>query len=175
MPDTSFDIAVAHVLLEEAGLVDNPNDPGGRTNLGITQRLLDRVRKARPELNLPRTVDELVPAQAREIYRLEFWRPLHGDELPAALALWMLDTAVNQGVPRAVKWLQQALGVKADGWIGSHTIGVAHDANLVRTLSECSARRAYHYMLQDSIDDDFGLGWARRLFRTYNASLKELT
>jgi len=163
----SFSTAVEHVRLEEKGLVDNPRDPGGRTNFGITQRLLDDVRTAYPGAKFPQRVDDLTWLLARDIYRLHFWEPLRGDELPLYIGIAVLDAAVNSSVSRAAKWLQLALGVKADGWIGAQTLRATRQADPVLLLNEFSARRAHHYMLQDEIDDDFGLGWARRLFRTY--------
>ncbi len=172
---TGFDIAVEHVRSEEGGLVDNPLDPGGRTNFGITQRLLDQCRAASPRAGFPARVDDLTWSQARDIYRSQFWQPMRADELPDGLSLLMLDTAVNCGVNRAAKWLQLALGVPSDGWIGARTIAAARAQAPLAVLSELSARRAHHYMLQDSIDDEFGLGWARRLFRTFNASVRELS
>lgn len=167
---SAFDFAVSHVLLEEGGLSDHPADPGGRTNFGVTQTTLDAVRSSYPELNLPLTVDRLFSHHAKEIYRRHYWAPIRGDELPVGVALWMLDTAVNHGPGRAIRMLQQALGVKVDGWIGAKTLAAARAADRRALLDEVSARRAHHYMLQDAIDDDFGLGWARRLFRTYSAA-----
>ena len=172
--DSAFDAAVSHVLLEEGGWSDHPNDPGGRTNFGVTQATLDDMRRLYPALNLPAEVGKLSTAHAKAIYRVHFWPAIRGDDLPRGLALWMLDAAINQGPSRAVRWLQQAANVKADGWIGARTIAAAKAADPHALLSEMSARRAHHYMLQDSIDDDFGLGWARRLFRTYSAAVKEV-
>lgn len=168
-----FCVAVEHVLREEGGLVDNARDPGGRTNFGITQRLLDEVRGTYPSTQWPRTVDELTRGQAIDIYRLHFWDPLRGDQLPMHVGIALLDAAVNSGVPRAAKWLQLALGVKADGWVGAQTLRATRQADPITLLNEFSARRAHHYMLQDDIDDDFGLGWARRLFRTYAIAARE--
>lgn len=170
MDALNFDTAVAHVKLEEKGFVDNPSDPGGRTNFGITQRLLDDTRAAYLSLGLPVKVEDLTWPQAREIYRLQFWIPLRGDDLPLHVSLPLLDGAVNSSVARAAKWLQLALGVKADGWIGMQTIRAARTAPPKPMLNEFFARRALHYMLQDDIDDVFGLGWARRLFDTYSAA-----
>lgn len=170
IPISSFDVAVEHVRREEGGLVDNPDDPGGRTNFGITQRLLDQARAAYPPEPLPLLVDNLTWPQAREIYRGHFWVALRGDQLPLCIALPLLDAAVNSSVPRAAKWLQLALGVPADGWIGMQTISAVRAAEPKRVLNEFFARRAYHYMLQDAIDDTFGLGWARRLFKTYSSA-----
>lgn len=169
---TAFDIAAEHVRLEEGGLVEHPNDPGGRTNFGITQSTLDAARQLLPLL--PATVDELTWDQAKVIYRAHYWQPVRGDEMPVAIGLMLLDCAVNQGVPRAARFLQHAVGVKVDGWIGAKTIAAVRAKPLPTTLTEFAARRAHHYMLQDDIDDDFGLGWARRLFRVYSNAMEEI-
>lgn len=170
---TAFDLAAEYIRIEEGGLVDHPNDPGGRTNFGITQATLDASRAMYADL--PKTVDALTWDYAKFIYRHHYWEPIRGDELPVAIGLMMLDSAVNQGVPRAARWLQLAVNVKADGWIGAKTIAAVLKAKPQLALTELAARRAHHYMLQDSIDDDFGLGWARRLFRTYAAAMKEVS
>jgi lysozyme family protein len=167
---SNFDRAVAHVKVEEKGYVNNPDDPGGATNFGITQQLLDDVRGAYAQQGYPASVKDLTWPQAREIYRLHFWQPLHGGELPLHVSLPLLDAAVNSSVTRAAKWLQSALGVAADGWIGAKTIRAARAADPKTLLNEFHALRAYHYMMQDAIDDKFGLGWARRLFDTYSAA-----
>lgn len=172
---SDFDIAVEHVRDEEGGLIDRPSDPGGRTNFGITQRLLDEVRRAYPADAYPAKVDDLTWEQAREIYLVHFWRPLRGDDLPPGISLMLLDSAVNSSVSRAAKWLQSSVGVAADGWIGMKTLAAVRRAQPLAVLSEISARRAFHYMTQDSIDDEYGLGWARRLFRTFNAAVRELS
>lgn len=168
---TSFERALAHTLTFEGGLSDHPADPGGRTNRGITQRKLSEVRRVAPELNLPSAVDDLTDAQVAIIYRREYWDRLSCDELPAGLALAVFDAGVNAGIGRAAKWLQQALRVKADGIIGAQTIGAAQAAYRVPLLNEFHARRGFHYMTLDSLDDTFGLGWSRRLMSTHTAAL----
>ena len=35
---TDFDLAINYVLENEGGVVDDPNDPGGLTNFGISQK-----------------------------------------------------------------------------------------------------------------------------------------
>lgn len=165
-----FDVAVEHIRREEGGLVDNPKDPGGRTNFGVTQRLLYDIRETYPRTRWPTRVDDLTWTQARDIYQIHFWLPMRGGDLPTHTSIAVLDAAVNVGVERAVKWMQSAAGQKPDGWIGAKTLLGVRSVNPIAWLNEFSALRAYHYMLQDSIDDTFGLGWARRLFRTYAAS-----
>lgn len=167
----SFANALQHVLRHEGGLVDHPADPGGRTHRGVTQRKLNEVRAAAPQLNLPAKVDDLTLEHTADIYRREYWQRLACDELPPAIALAVFDAGVNAGIGRAAKWLQQACRVKVDGVIGAQTIAAAKAAPLVPLLNEFNARRAWHYMTLDSLDDTFGLGWSRRLMDTHTAAL----
>lgn len=169
----SFDKALAFLLRPdvEGGLVDHPADPGGRTNMGVTQRKLDEVRAAHPERNLPATVDQLNHDQVGWIYRIEYWDRLHLDELPPKLALVVMNAGVNAGIGRAARWLQQALRVKADGVIGAQTIAAARAASEIAIVNEFCARLAWHYMTLDSIDDVFGLGWSRRLMLVHSVAL----
>ncbi len=100
----NFDRCVRAVLSEEGGLSDHPQDPGGLTKYGIS-------RRAYPDLDIRRlTMDDVI-----EIYRRDYWNPVHGTDLPASLALLVFDAAVNQGVGTAVRLLQKTLGVKEDG------------------------------------------------------------
>lgn len=168
----SFERCIEYVRIEEGGLVNHSMDPGKLTNFGITQPVLDASRAFL--WTLPRSVEALSWPQAKEIYSHHYWTPVRGDELPFPYALMTLDAAVNAGVRAATRWLQMGLGVKVDGWIGAKTIQAATTIISRSVLAEMAARRAHHYMLQDSIDDAFGLGWARRLFRIYNAASEEI-
>lgn len=170
-PD-SFEVCVELVRVNEGGKVNRASDPGGPTNFGITQRVLDAARSLMPDL--PRVVEALTWADAKQVYRRHFWSAIRGDELPVAYALITLDAAVNHGPNRAVRFLQQGLGVQADGWIGTETLAAAHIKLTTEVLEEAMARRAFFFMLQDSMDDEYGLGWARRVMRTFSAALQEL-
>lgn len=157
------------VLAEEGGFSDHPLDPGGRTNLGITQRMLDRARKVIP--GLPADVKLLTHGEAIEIYRVLYWDVNRCDELPPAIALMLFDSAVQHAPPSPVKFLQYALGVVPDGEFGPRTYAATRQVHgWEPVLREMAARRMAHYMRLDSIDDVFGLGWARRLLRVYDAA-----
>lgn len=94
----SFETALAFTLAREGGLVDDPRDPGGRTNLGVTQHELDAVRS---KYGLPATVDALTPQLVAPLYRGEYWQAAKCDGMAPALGLAVFDTAVNMGVDRA--------------------------------------------------------------------------
>lgn len=51
------------------------------------------------------------------IYRISYWQPF-AQVLPTGLDFFFFDTAVVHGVPDAIKMMQHALGVEADGHIG---------------------------------------------------------
>ena len=89
---------------------------------------------------------------------------MRGDDLPPALALLVFDAAVNNGVARAARWLQQALGVTADGAIGPVTLAAigARAGDGEALCAEVLARRM-DFMAALPTWRTFGLGWARRL------------
>ena len=92
----SFAQAVEFVLQCEGGLVDDPADPGGLTNRGISQR-------AYPNED----IRNLTVERAKELYSRDYWTAARCDELPPGMALVVFDSAVNCGVSRALNWLSQ--------------------------------------------------------------------
>ncbi len=167
-----FELCVEHVRLMEGGKVNRASDPGGSTNFGITQTTLTDAREVIPDL--PLTVETLTWPDAKRIYQVHYWSAIRGYDLPLAYALVTLDAAVNHGPHRAVRFLQQGLGVPDDGWIGVRTISRAHAVRTKAALKECMARRTHFFMLQDSMDDEYGLGWARRVMSTFAAAIEVL-
>lgn len=98
MAEKNFDAALAFTLRYEGGFVNNPRDPGGATNLGITQRTLSAWRRR------PVSVAEvraLTRDEAAAIYKALYWDHIHGDALPGGVDLMLFDIAVNMGVGRA--------------------------------------------------------------------------
>jgi lysozyme family protein len=169
---TNFDSALAHVLKYEGGYSDHPMDPGGATQLGITRAVLARYR-GRPVSKAE--VRALTRADAAAIYRADYWEPARCGELPSGLDLAVFDCAVNQGVGRATRLLQQAVGVKVDGKIGAMTLAAVMAAKPDRLLGEFVARRMLSYGSLRKLFPVFGLGWSRRLIATHAAALALLS
>lgn len=150
-----FDLCVRAVLLEEGGLFEHPQDPGGLTRYGISQR-------AYPHLDIRAlTMDDAIA-----IYRRDYWNPIHGTVLPPSLALLVFDCAVNQGTGTAVKLLQKVVGAKIDGAIGPETLAAVRVFPLPGLLIDFCAERALRYEFNRN-EETFGRGWYRRLFRMY--------
>lgn len=163
------DDILAFVIVIEGGYVNNPADPGGATKYGVTQRYYDD-RKARGTVpaGYPDSVADLTTAQASQLYATDQWVQVRGDDLPPLLQLMAVDCAVNQGGPTACLLLQDAAGVTKDGHIGPATLAAIHAVDPVRLLLRFGVARAMRYIKGNPL---FLLGWIRRLFRVYTATL----
>lgn len=151
--------------ISEGGYVNDPDDPGGPTNHGVTQRTLDGFRKAN---GLPAMdVRELTQEQADEILSRQYFDPVRFDDLPAGVDYAIADFAVNSGVSRAVKEAQKVVGVTPDGVLGVVTLGAiaarcATYAGARRFIEDyCAARMAFLKELKGW--KKFGNGWTKRV------------
>ena len=170
-----FETALAHVLEMEGGWSNDPHDPGGPTNLGITlgvyaaskgMELSDANRDA-----LKAELRSLTPLAARPIYHTRYWVPSRAGALPPALGLIHFDAAVNHGVGNAARMLQEVLGVTIDGEIGPETLRAARTQSLDDTIARyADIRRARYRSLGHFWR--FGRGWLRRVDRTVTAARK---
>lgn len=150
----SFDRAFEIILGSEGGYSNHPEDPGGETKYGITKRDY-------PDLD----IKNLTVEQAKRIYRSNYWDTVRGDFLPSHVATLVFDSAVNQGPGRAIRFMQKALKVDADGVIGPKTIKAAQSIDPEEFTVKFMAERALHYASLSTFPT-FGRGWMRRLFDT---------
>ena len=149
----NFDQAFQKLLGHEGGYTNNPSDPGGATNWGVTQA----VARANGYAGDMR---DFMPAQAKAIYKRLYWDAVRADELPDSVRFDVFDAAVNSGVGQAVRWLQRAVGAEADGVIGPATIAAA-------AAEPLAAQKFNGYRLMMMADlktwSVFGRGWAKRI------------
>lgn len=160
------------VRAHEGGFSDHPDDPGGRTNYGITEATYNafRASKGQGRRNV-RLIDEI---EVKEIYRLQYWSRVQGDRLPDGLDYCVMDYAVNSGPARAVKVLQRILGVEADGVVGAVTLAAARAQSPVRIINDiCDERMRFLKKLKHW--PKFKTGWTRRVadVRLNSVSLAE--
>lgn len=158
--EDKFNRALRHVLRWEGGdtITNNPDDPGGRTRYGISERAHpDAWADGPPDYDTAAT-----------IYHNDYWTPCNCDALPGHVALVLFDTAVNVGVDRAARLLQEAVGARVDGIVGPKTIeAVRHADNAALNLS---GKRAEYYASLDM--PEFVYGWMRRTLDTYAVALR---
>jgi lysozyme family protein len=110
------------VLSDEAGLVENPADPGGITNFGITRRALAEFLGIGVSQVDPDQIRSLTPETARSFYRWFMTRYGIARIGNPDVRYFVFDAAVNLGPPQAIRLLQRALGVRADGILGPATL-----------------------------------------------------
>lgn len=175
MARTRFELCLDEVLRHEGGYVDNPSDPGGATNLGITHKTLARWRKVSPWWSLSKDeVQRLGRVEAATIYKASYWDRSNAGKLPAGLDLALFDFSVNSGPDRAIKTLQRELKVAADGIVGPLTL----DAVKTRVRLEGAARliealcnRRLDFLVGLSTFAIFGKGWTNRVNAIRTAAL----
>jgi lysozyme family protein len=170
MDDLALDAALRFVLRWEGGLVDHPDDPGGRTNKGVTQKVYDGWRKRQGQV--PQDVKLIDDAEVHAIYAADYWLPPRCDLLATPLDLVQFDTAVNMGVGRAVRFLQAAVGCGVDGDFGPGTERAVAGCDTGGTVADyCRRREAFYRGLVEKNPKlaVFLKGWMNRL----NALRKE--
>lgn len=113
----------------EAGYVNNPDDPGGPTRWGITERVARRYGYQGDMKDYPW-------AMARNVYHFRYISgPRFSDvgKMSWLIAEELIDTGVNMGIADAGIFLQRALGafnhkgrlypdLKVDGIVGDNTL-----------------------------------------------------
>lgn len=169
----NFEIAFARTLGLEGGYSNNPNDPGGATKYGITERVARDNGYQGDMRDLPLAV-------AQKIYRKNYWDSLKLDNFVSPLASKIFDAGVNVGTKRVAQWLQTALNafnnkqqfysdIVVDGAIGPATIaaynklverrGSSANAVLIKAIN--CLQGAYYLNLagDNSKFESFMYGW----------------
>lgn len=161
----------------EGGYVNNPNDPGGATNHGITEKVARAHGYTGSMRDLPEEIaediyvdDYIVKPGYDGVIAID---PVVGEELA--------DSGANAGPARASRWFQVALNslnrrgadyrdVAVDGVVGSGTVaafkalrarrGAAQSCRLMLKLLD--AQQAEHYLnlaSGNSRFETFMVGW----------------
>jgi lysozyme family protein len=164
----NFDACLAHVLQSEGGYVNNPADPGGETNLGVTRKVWEDWVKR--EL-FDDEMRHLTPEMVGPLYKAKYWDAICGDSLPAGVDLCVFDCAVNGGVSRAARFIQHSAGAVEDGEIGHDTLELIKSRSPVALIRDFCAQREMHYKSLPTFAD-FGKGWMSRLDRVEEDAIK---
>lgn len=136
--------------------------------MGVTQKVWEEW--------IGHAVDEaammaLTPQDVAPLYKKNYWDKIKGDSLPAGVDYACFDLAVNSGVGRAAKLLQQAVGVSADGAIGPATLDAVASQNPRDVATEvCDLRLKFLQSLPTFAT--FGKGWSRRVAEVEETAFK---
>ncbi|WP_333501833.1 glycoside hydrolase family 108 protein [Kluyvera genomosp. 2] len=171
----AFAHALSFVLAREGGYVNDPNDKGGETNFGISDKR-DGVADGLTDVNgdgKPETkIKDLNKEQAGQIYYRDYWYPAYCEKWPDGISLFMFDAAVQHGVKKAIQLLQEAVGVSADSIVGPKTINAVTSADAEWLLNRCFLRRSRYYasiIKSNASQGKYLNGWFNRLDELANA------
>jgi lysozyme family protein len=167
MTAATYDAAMIRVFADEGGYTNDPVDPGGATNFGIT--IIDARKYWKPDAT-PADVKAMPKAVASDIYRKHYANPMRYDELPAGFDYSVLDAAINSGVGRAPVWAGKALGIAAKSI--NDVVAPANAANDKVSLIQkyWAVRLAFLHSLKTW--SHFGGGWGRRCAQGEAAAVK---
>lgn len=155
-----FDVAFDRLIKHEGGYSDDPRDLGNWTGGAVGVGELKGTKFGIAAHSYPYLdIKNLTLAQAKEIYRRDFWDIL-GDAHPA-IKFQLFDAAVNHGRGNAIRFLQRAVRVADDGRWGqmSQSALMAMDHNDV-LLRFVAYRLKFWAALQTF--DTYGRGWTNR-------------
>jgi len=144
---------------------DDPYDPGGPTNRGITLAVYADWKGVPADAALIEDLKRIPDATVRAIYAARYWTPAACADFAPALAFFHFDAAVNHGVVGAIRLLQQAVGTDVDGEIGPLTLGAVARRPLDETLNAYADARRQRYRALPHFWR-FGGGWLSRVDAT---------
>src|SRR5215467_13679816 len=141
MSDQAFYAQIKQTLAFEGGYGNDPDDPGGETNFGIS-------KAAYPDVDIA----NLTQDDAIEIYKRDYWHKPRIDGLPDSVSGKVFDMGVNMGPHTAIRIWQECLNdmgadptLATDGGIGPATIKASEAADQAQCLTAYKAALAKHY------------------------------
>lgn len=177
----NFAEAIDFVLGNEGGLENNPHDPGGITNFGISLRFLrtidvsDLKKYGIFEPIDAITIRNLILDQAKLIYRFEFWERARFVEIDnQIIANYIFDMCVNLGLVTGIKIVQRSLCaqnlkqyyLRDDGVLGDMTLNAINSESFHLLPVIVAVRTEYYRHLVDTNprNREFLNGWLSRSY-----------
>lgn len=159
----AFEPALDWVLPHEGGWSDDPQDPGGATNFGITLAVAQKHGILTKD-----ALRTITPGQVAAIYKQDYWVFSGVDDQQVATKLF--DLGVNMGVRSAVRLLQDGLNtlgasLETDGRLGPQTLMAANAVAPDKLLQVLCLEAAQHYqdiVHQRPASQKFLKGWLIR-------------
>lgn len=169
---------IDNVIGKEGGYVNHPNDRGGPTKWGITEKVARAHGFSGDMKNLTRE-------EAVSIFEADYWygpRFNQVADVSIVIAVELMDTGVNMGPSVPSKWLQRWLNafnnqgklypdMVADGNIGPRTLsaltlylkarGKEGEQVLLKALNCSQGVRYLEIMENNPSQESFGYGWLK--------------
>src|SRR5271163_3132568 len=174
---SDFNLAIPTILRHEGGFNNDPADPGGATNFGVSLRwlkaqgLLEDLEQQDKTQNEVLVIKELTQEQAEAFYKTYWWNPYNYGVINSQMvATKIFDTAVNLGAPRAHRIVQACLGFtpdQRDGILGPASmaeINAAGAAPLIVQIQNMQAAFYRQLVATNPARAKFLQGWLNRSY-----------
>lgn len=115
-----FDIAFKRTVFNEGGYVNDSDDMGGETYMGVSRKahpdldmwkIIDNVKKYcvdAPDINKELKSNKELTEYIKNFYETNYWRPFNlYNQQNQRLANQIFDTAVNMGIAKTKKIMQR--------------------------------------------------------------------
>jgi lysozyme family protein len=157
---SSYDQCLERVLVHEGGYTNDPRDPGGPTNFGIT--IYDYRKYVKPSATAA-DVKRMSLAEAKRIYRSKYWDALCCDNLPSGVDYTVFDYGVNSGIGRVGKVIRRVLGLSDADWrVNADVIAALKKSEPSKVIVAINDERL-QFLKSLRTWSAFGVGWGRRV------------
>lgn len=179
----SFQQAIEEVLKNEGGYVNNPKDPGGPTNYGISAKYLMDANKWQYDFDGDGVIGQpdmvkFTEKQAIDIYRKDWWDRYGFDRIDSdRIANKLFDMSVNMGSATAFKLMQSAYNsllppvgphIEEDGVLGPITVQCINQyPKEYKLLNAFKIKCIYHYRYLADKNPSLSIflnGWQNRVY-----------
>lgn len=161
--EADFRSCLDFVLEFEGGYSNDPADPGGATNFGITQGEYNVWLKNHGQS--AKSVRDITKPEVETIYIEKYWMPSRAKWLEQPLDLIIFDTAVNFGVGRSTEFLAIALGLAPTMTWSAEMSNLIHAADHKFLAHKVISQRSFYRIqrvLAVTSQFKFLKGWSRR-------------
>ena len=158
-----FDVIFDRVLGHEGGFQADPRDRGNWTGGEVGKGELKGTKYGLAAMTYPELdIQALTLAQAKAIYRRDWWEGLKMTQCSKAMQYQMFDAAFNHGIGRANQFIQWAAGVAQDGKVGHVTRAAVAAMDVNDLLFRFLAKRL-RYFTEVKTREAYSRGWSRRV------------
>ncbi len=169
-----FDKAFAHTMSAEGGYVNDPQDPGGETYMGVARTRNSKwdgwvtIDLLKQKSGFPKNLDsdETLQQQVKDLYEANYWDAVQGDNIiDQDVAESIFDFAVNAGVRTSSRLAQLSVGATPDGIIGEQSIAMINntdDAMFLATFALAKIERYVAICKKRPASRKYFFGWVRR-------------
>jgi lysozyme family protein len=170
----NFDQAFELTMKAEGGYVNDPDDPGGETYMGVARSRNPKwdgwinidILKSKPNFPKNLDADDNLQGKVKGLYERNYWDKVQGDNIENQdIAESIFDFAVNAGPRTSSKLAQLAVEAEPDGIIGENTLVKINEQDAKTFLAVFTLAKIGRYVNiveNNKSSRKYFYGWVRR-------------